>query len=127
MKDFDSWNEFKKKVHSKEKFSLCSEREIWWTSLGLNVGNEQDGTGNDYERPVVILKNINNTTCFIIPLTTSPIDNPYRIPLGKIKGKNAWAAISQLRAIDTKRLHNRVGKINTELFKEIKKALKEIL
>jgi len=126
-KDFDSWNEIKKKVNAKEQANLCSEREIWWTSLGLNIGNEQDGNGNNYERPVVVLRNINNVTCFIVPLTTSPTNNADRISLGKIRGKKSWAAISQLRVIDTRRLNNRIGKVDKDLFETIRKALKEFL
>jgi hypothetical protein len=31
------------------------KREIWWCSLGVNVGFEQDGTGTNYDRPVLVI------------------------------------------------------------------------
>src|SRR6266403_1602422 len=113
-KDFDSWNECKKKVNSKE-LRRCIAREIWWASLGINIGYEQDGTGEEYKRPVIVLRFLNDATCFIIPITTSKTQNNYRIPIGEIRGKKSWAAISQLRVIDTRRLSNRMGKIDKDI------------
>ena len=37
-KDFDRWNEQKKKLHDGEREVLFHEREIWWCSLGVNIG-----------------------------------------------------------------------------------------
>ena len=41
-KDFDSWNE-KKKILNNNDVSFYHEREVWWCSLGVNVGYEQNG------------------------------------------------------------------------------------
>ena len=45
LKEFDKWNELKKKLHNSEKPKkfYFREREIWWCSLGLNIGFEEDG------------------------------------------------------------------------------------
>ena len=43
QKDFDSWNELKKTLETQEKQILFKEREIWWTSIGINVANESCG------------------------------------------------------------------------------------
>ncbi|MBU2219125.1 hypothetical protein KKG15_01365 [Patescibacteria group bacterium] len=40
-KDFDAWNIQKKKIHSRDEKILFHEREIWWCSLGVNIGFEQ--------------------------------------------------------------------------------------
>ena len=34
-KDFDKWNELKKKLHVRDERILFHEREIWWCSLGV--------------------------------------------------------------------------------------------
>jgi mRNA interferase MazF len=54
-KDFDRWNDKKKAVHDRRDTERLFFRahEIWWAHLGVNVGYEQDGTGPDFERPVV--------------------------------------------------------------------------
>jgi hypothetical protein len=42
-KDFDGWNE--KKKDTNEKIGpFCHERELWWCTLGVNIGFEQDGS-----------------------------------------------------------------------------------
>lgn len=127
LKDFDTWNERKKDIHIKSENKLYHAREIWWCLLGVNVGFEQDGTGEVNERPVLILKGFSKNVCIIIPLTTSIKKNPYHVALGKVDEKDAFAIISQIRLIDTKRLINKVGTLDEIIFEEIRKAIKDIL
>lgn len=56
-KDFDKWSRNKKLLeeHAYAQLSF-HEREIWWCSLGLNLGDEQDGKHQDFERPVLVLR-----------------------------------------------------------------------
>jgi hypothetical protein len=44
-KDLDRWNELKKKIDSypADNVPYFHEREIWFCSIGHNVGFEQDG------------------------------------------------------------------------------------
>lgn len=58
QKDFDAWNENKKRLHVEGENKLYHKQEVWWCSLGVNVGFEQDGTGIDGQRPVLILKSM---------------------------------------------------------------------
>lgn len=123
LKDFDSWNNHKKRINSGSG-KLYHVRDIWWCYLGLNVGFEQDGTGAEYQRPVLIVKSLSKQTCFVLPLTTSPSQNRYRIRLGMVGEKEAFAILSQLRTIDTKRLINKIMVLNKERFGAIQKAIK---
>ena len=127
LKDFDRWNEQKKKLHSAESNKLYHEREIWWCSLGVNVGFEQDGAGDDHQRPVLILKGLSRNTCTVLPLTTSPHKHRLRIPLGIIDGKLASALLSQSRVIDIKRLVNKIGFLDKKLFALVRKTAKDLL
>ncbi len=126
-KDFDGWNEQKKRLHMIGSNKLYHEREIWWCSLGVNVGFEQDGVGNDHQRPVLILKGLSRNTCSVLPLTTSLHKHRMRIPLGIVDGKPASALLSQSRVIDTKRLVNKIGFLNKKLFALVRKAAKDLL
>ena len=58
-KDFDTWNALKKHIHQKRFLAFVHAREVWWCSLGLNVGTEQDGKHTAFERPVLILRKFN--------------------------------------------------------------------
>lgn len=127
IKDFDTWNENKKLIHTKNENKLYHNREIWWCSLGVNVGFEQDGDDIKHERPILILKGLSRNTCLVIPLTTSLNRHKMRIYLGLVDGKQASALLSQIRVIDTKRLINRIAIIDQKLFEDIRKATKDLL
>ncbi len=126
-KNFDRWNESKKKIHNRIDAPFFHAREIWWCSLGLNVGFEQDGSSEDYYRPILILKAMSRQTFLAIPLTTSTNKHPLRPAIGIVEGKPAHALLSQMRVIDSKRLINRIEYLGKEIFEEIRKAVKEML
>lgn len=122
-KPFFEWSQNKKAIHDLGVSKLYHSRDIWWCTLGINIGFEQDGTGKEYQRPVIILKGFSKQVCLIVPLTTSQKSNPYHISMGIIDGKEASAIISQIRLIDTKRLINKIGVVDKVMFEEIKKAI----
>ena len=91
------------------------------------MGYEQDGVGKEFHRPVIILRGFSKQVCLIVPLTTSEKTNPYHFSLGKIRDRNSFAIISQIRLIDTRRLVDKVGMLDKEKFVALKKSVKEIL
>lgn len=127
-KDFDSWNINKKKINSNDTYSpFYHKREIRWCRLGLNIGFEQDGTGVEFSRPVLILKGFSRNVCLVLPLTTSVKKNKYHISIGDIDGKEASVILSQIRLIDTRRLDQHIQFLNKEKFEIIRKAIKDLL
>jgi len=127
MKDFDIWNRQKKEINTGGESKFYKPRDIWWCSLGVNVGFEQDGTGSAYERPVLILRGFSKETCLVVPLTTSKKTNKYLISIGGVDGRDAQVIISQIRLIDTKRLINKVDVLDKKTFEEIRKTAKDLL
>lgn len=67
---FDLWNEKKKYLDSSERNLLFKEGEIWWCSMGINIGEEVYGKGKEFRRPAVILKKLSRNTCIILPTTS---------------------------------------------------------
>lgn len=126
-KDFDSWNTEKKRIHHETTPTFCHPREVWWCSLGINIGAEQDGTGKNFDRPVVVIRGFNQNIFFGVALTGIKKSGKYYFHLGKIAGRDASAILSQARLIDTKRLVKKMGTIDALLFKELKSALRKIL
>jgi mRNA interferase MazF len=126
-KDFDGWNERKKKIDSFLWAPFFQKREIWWCYLGLNIGYEQNGSGKKRSRPVLVLRGLSRTTCLVVPLTTSNKQHPYRVSVGTIDGKEAQAIISQIRVVDTKRFINRIAILNVSIFEEVRKSATELL
>jgi mRNA interferase MazF len=126
-KDFDGWNETKKRTDSRRRAPFYHEREVWWCTLGINVGSEENGSGEEYRRPAVILKGLSIETCLIVPLTTSAKDHPLRVAVGLIGGKEARAILSQMRVIDTKRLVRKIEYLDVDTFEQIRKAARGML
>lgn len=124
-KNFDDWNGQKKGVDGSSP-KPYKVRSIYWCQVGVNIGYEQDGTGKEFGRPVLVLRSINRETCFAVPLTTSAKKDKYRVPVGLVGGKEAQAIISQMRAISTRRLADRIGTLEEGHFENVKTAVKEL-
>jgi len=127
LKDFDGWNEVKKDIDKNFKNKFYHPKEIWWCSLGINIGNEQNGHLKNFQRPVLVLRQLSRRTCIILPLTTSSNVHRYRISIGKVSGQNASVILSQIKVIDTKRFLNKINNnIDDETFEQIRKAVREL-
>ncbi len=121
-KNFDSWNTEKKKIHETEFNGFVHEREIWWCALGFNVGDEEDGKNDKFERPVLVLKKFNRKIVLTVPLTTKVKENSYYFPFTH-EGIKFAVMFSQLRLLSTNRLTRRIRKIDNALFKQIKEKI----
>ena len=126
QKDFDSWNEIKKRTEMDQP-RLYTVREIWWCQLGANIGTEQDGKGERFLRPVVIIRGFGPDACLVVPLTTSKREHSLRISVGLVNEEEAKANLSQIRVVDTRRLVEKVGFLDKELFAHIRKTAKGLL
>jgi mRNA interferase MazF len=104
-KDFDRWNRIKKATDAADESARLyfREGEVWWVRLGKNIGYETNGKSREFTRPVIILKKYNQYSFLALPLTTAPKPNPYRLPIGMIDGRQAFATLSQLRNIDSQK------------------------
>ena len=126
-KDFDSWNQEKKTVDSRDTSEIYfNEGEIWWTSLGLNVGFEQDGKSEQFTRPVLILKKFSANVFVAIPLSTSGKTGKYYFNFNFLDGQST-AYLSQIRLVDSKRLVKKMGTISVEILEQIRQRVKGIL
>ena len=126
-KDFDKWNTKKKDLHGRQDNLFYHEREIWWCALGVNIGSEQDGTGENFDRPVVIIRGFNKSVFFAVALTGKKKPGRYYFYVGEVEGKEASAILSQSRLMDTKRLVRKMGVLDEKVFHELKNALSEAL
>lgn len=130
-KDYKIWTPEKEKLHNGENPRPgFHEREIWYCHLGENVGFEQDGKGDDFLRPVIVLRKFNNEILWAIPLTSALKDSSYYFAVSFGEGENmrkSSAILSQIRLIDAKRLAYTIGEVGKEEFEELKKKLKDLI
>ena len=126
-KDFQKWHNKKSHISDIEKRPFFHEREIWFCRLGVNVGFEQDGTGEDFLRPVVIMRKFNNEIFWAVPLTKREKKTEFYFTFSFFgRGKNT-AILSQIRLIDARRLDYKIGEISKNDFQILKNKLKALL
>jgi mRNA interferase MazF len=126
-KDFFGWAKIKQGVHERKRAPYYGVGQIWWCSLGANVGTEQDGKGANFTRPVVVLTKFNEHSALVLPLTGRERHGRFYCYLGEVNGRPSSAILSQLRLIDSKRLIEKAGSISPEKRAVLKKAVTDIL
>ncbi len=129
---FDKWNEVKKDTQ-KLKFKLgIKPREIYWTKIGYNVGDEQYGKGKEFVRPLIIIRQLPYDLFIGVPATTAIKQNNdyfhnifYKDDLNR--DISSFAMILQQRVFSKKKLLNKIGTVDNKNFKEIKEKLKRLI
>lgn len=122
-KDFESWFKVKQSIQERSDTPPgYKEREVWWAQLGLNVGDEEDGKGEYFSRPILIVKGFSKCLVWAVPLTSNPkVGRFYHSAL--LDGKTSTVILSQLRTLDIRRFTNRIGVLDEQTFHDIKHKL----
>lgn len=126
-KDFQKWHNKKTLVDGIEHRPFFHQREIWFCYLGTNVGFEQDGTDNDFQRPIVIIRKFNNEICWAIPLSKTKKRNQYYFAFPFDDVTTSVAILSQIRLIDVRRLSRKIGDMSESDFARLTEKLKALL
>lgn len=127
MKQFDEWNDVKKNIHAKKQLALFKERDIFWANIGENVGYEQCGKGDDFTRPVLVLKKFTNTIFFGIPLSTQLKKGNFFFEFEFIVGEKSTALLVQAKMFDVKRLDRKIGTMQKGDFEQLKNQMRNLL
>ncbi len=98
---------------------LFKEGEIWWCSIGLNIGTEIFGKGQKFTRPVLIFKKFNKDSFLGIPLTSRSKEGVWYVTID-VRGTTRMGILSQIRVLDGKRLTTRIGSLTTENFRTMR-------
>src|ERR1700686_1884222 len=125
-KDYIKWHAKKTEIeHSDDVRIFFHEREVWWCSVGSNIGFEQDGKGEKFARPVLIFKKFNKEIFWALPLSTKIKMNEktkkFYSAVNLNDGIDRVAILSQLRLTDGKRLIDKIGVVDEVNYKDIQK------
>lgn len=118
-KEFDQWNDKKKLLEGESIAKFAYPREIWWCSLGLNLGSEVDGRNENFERPIIVMKVYNKESMVVLPLTNKPKNDRFHHMVRTQKGKT-WAKLTQTRVISNKRLLRKIASVSEEEFEKLR-------
>ncbi len=129
-KEYAKWHNKKEILNDRKDIDAIffREKEVWWVALGVNIGFEQDGKGDEFRRPILILKKFNKFVVLAVPLTTKIKKNKYYIPFSLVGDElPRMTIISQIRLIDTRRFIDKLGVANDDSFNQTKNAIKAML
>ena len=125
---YDLWNCKKQSLeddNAHEKI-FFKTGEIWWCSLGLNVGNEALGKGPHFRRPVLILRKLSGNLGVVLPLTSKNKTGTWFIDI-TLHGQTKWVMLYQIRTLHKKRFQRKLGQLDDADFTRVKRKLETLL
>ncbi len=120
-KEFDTWNELKKKTHSYNILStgFPNEQEVWICVLGKNIGREQNGGEIDFSRPVLVIKKFNNQIFWVVPLSSRQKKLDFYYNFTDPLFNNVSAIPAQLRLISIRRFSRKLYELPSDDYYKI--------
>ncbi len=128
-KDYDIWNGLKKKIqfeNSPVKY-FPQEREVWMSSLGKNIGHEQNGSGNNFSRPVLVVKKFNNHMFWCVPLSTKQKKFDFYFNFTDPNNQKVSVILAQLKLVSIKRLKRKLYEIDVDILEKMKGKLRNFI
>jgi len=124
---FDQWNNLKKILNNKKKIITFYQGNIYFMSIGQNIGDESYGKDNMFLRPVLVYRKLSKTTFIGIPLTSSKKEGSYYFSFNYKKDTTSTAMLNQMRMFDIRRSEYLSGKINKNTYKNLEIKIKEFM
>jgi len=120
--DYDRWNRQKKRLEQNPPLHF-RPREIYFMSIGRNVGREVYGKGEKFLRPVLVYRKLSRYTFIGIPLTSREKAGSYFFPFSYKEGRISVAMLHQMRAFDIRRAAYKSGVMAKTDFDRLKQTL----
>ncbi|MEK7609425.1 MAG: type II toxin-antitoxin system PemK/MazF family toxin, partial [Patescibacteria group bacterium] len=111
IKDLQEWCRLKIALWKKDSKVIFKQGEIWWCSLGMNLGEEIFGKGIKFTRPVLIFRKFTSNSFLGLPLTRQEKQGTWYVEITIHSVKN-WVMLNQVRVLDKKRLVDRIGTLD---------------
>jgi mRNA-degrading endonuclease toxin of MazEF toxin-antitoxin module len=124
IKHHDEWNIQKKNIDVRvmQNSLFIKEREVWWISVGVNIGAEIDGKNELFERPVLVFRKVGREQFYGLPLTSKDKTGPF-YRLVHYSGSAGNVCLSQLRVFSTKRLIRKIDRVNEAEFVTLQETI----
>ena len=124
IKYFKDWFKLKTFLWNKQSKVIFKQGDIWWCSLGMNVGEEVIGKGDKFTRPVLIFRKFTSNSFLGLPLTKQEKKGTWYVEI-TIHGEKRWVMLNQARVLDRKRLTSRIGVLDDTDFKKVRSRFLE--
>ena len=92
----------------------------------MNIGTEMDGKNDYFERPVLIIKKVNQYQFLGVPLTSKNKNGYFYVKLNYSDGENSGNAnLAQIKFFSSKRLLRKIGMVKEKDFENLKEEFKK--
>jgi len=128
-KEYDVWNELKKKTQFEFETPTFfpQEKEVWMSALGKNIGHEQNGSGDNFSRPVLVIKKFNNHMFWCVPLSTKQKLFDFYFNFTDPNNEKVSVILAQLKLVSIKRLKRKLYDIDSEIFVKMREKLRNFI
>ena len=124
-REYDGWNAEKKKIEKSAKRQVFNTGQVWWCSVGINIGREEDGKNADFERPVLVFRKFGSETFLGLPLSSSPKTGIFYADF-TLNDRQSSVLLSQARIFSQHRLLRNMGRVAAADMKRIKAAFHDL-
>ena len=90
------WCKLKIFLWEKENKIIFKQGDIWWCSLGMNLGEEMFGKGEKFTRPVLVFRKFTRNSFLALPLTKHERQGSWYVEI-TVHGEKNWAILNQAR------------------------------
>jgi len=97
------------------------------SNLGKNIGFEQNGSGDNFSRPILIVKKFNNHMFWAVSLSTKQKDFDFYFNYTDLHDQKVSAILAQMKLVSVKRLKRKLYEIPDQLFDQMKQKIKSFL
>lgn len=126
VKDFDEWNESKKRLDASDTQPFFHEREVRWYAAGKNIGREIDGKGVRFSRPILIVRKYGKESFFDMPLGSKIHTGIWYAPI-TLNGAERTVLLSQAGSFSAKRLFDKIDTVPVDTFEIILKSFIDLI
>jgi len=124
----NKWNLKKQDLNFSKRTEVIyfKEGDIWWCSLGMNIGSESYGKGEDFRRPVLVFKKLSSDLFVGLPLTSKVKIGTWFANI-RFQSKERTVLLYQIKSFNKKRLWIKIGEMDGGDFKIVRKKLELLL
>jgi len=124
IKLLQDWCKLKIVLWERQNKIVFKQGDIWWCSLGMNLGEEMFGKGEKFTRPVLVFQKFTSNSFLGLSLTKQEKQGSWYVEI-TVHGEKNWVMLNQARILDKKRLTNRVAALDTNDFRKVKERFLE--
>lgn len=121
------WMRLKLKINLSERKVFPRRKEIWWVSLGKNIGVEIDGKHSSFERPVLVINAFGIDSFLVVSLTSQPKIGKYYFDYINNDNQKRVINLSQLRTVSCLRFIRKIEVIDDNNFQIVIDKIKNYL